>query len=130
MSVLPSRPGLFILLGAALCAPSMGCAVSHWSLSSDSGSRAPWLNMEFLPSRKKAAVNYQRSISQQHAPGREQPVVRTATEPVHKEKRLAHWLMPQTERAPLPLPRTDLGPDGQSVGLHEDADSHPDWWDF
>jgi hypothetical protein len=109
-----------------------GCAMGRSSLSIDSNSRAPWLGLEFLPSKKEAPPNYSRSVKQQKSRGKDQVAITPATQSPKKERSLPNWLKPGSEKTPLPLPRTDVVPTAdESAGASEAADqAHPDWWDF
>ncbi len=103
-----------------------GCAMGRSSVSMDSNSPSPWMNLEFLPSRKKADVkNYHRSIAEQRPDGESAAEITPAVTEKKKESRLASWLLPGSERTPLPLPRSDIQ-NPQTAA----SEARPDWWGF
>lgn len=120
--------GLSVGLATVLTGGIGGCALGRSNVSIDSNSRAPWMNLEFLPSRKKAdPSNYHRSVAENRSATPSAPTaeVTTAAPPAKKETRLANWLTPGGERTPLPLPRSDIAGDaGNSTA------STPAWWGF
>ncbi len=121
---------VLLVLGALLLP---GCAMGRSNVSIDSNSRAPWMNLEFLPSRKKPDTStYHRSIAQQKSQSADVATIAPAVATPKKEVRLLNWLTPGSERTPLPLPRTDLELE-DSIGLNagkSTADSTPEWWGF
>ncbi len=114
---------------AALCAvAASGCAMGRHGVSIDSNSRAPWFNLELLPSKKDRGENYNRSVARSKTRDDQAVAISPAVAPPKKENGLSAWLNPKPEKTPLPLPRTDQVPaDAQPT---ETVEAHPDWWDF
>ena len=113
---------------SSLCGLFTGCALGRSNVSMDSNSRAPWMNFELLPSRKKAdPANYHRSIAEQRSDAKSEASIEPALATTKTELRLPGWLTPGADRTPLPLPRSDA--EGMPSEVRE-ASGHPDWYDF
>lgn len=118
---------LTLCLGGALCLS--GCALGRGNVSIDSNSRAPWMNLELMPSKKKEKpANYHRSVAERQTDGASEVEIQTAMATPRRELRLPQWMTPSSERTPLPLPRTDVDVDLSKPG--SETQEHPDWYDF
>lgn len=128
------RRGVWLLSVAAML--QSGCALGRSNVSIDSNSRAPWMNLELLPSRKKKDTSsYHRSVNQRSGSSTEDAVeIEPAVAAPKKEVRLLNWLTPSSEKTPLPLPRTDveLSATGAAASTTKSTipTETPDWWDF
>lgn len=106
-----------------------GCTLGRSNVSIDSNSRAPWMNLELMPSRKKEKpANYHRSVAEQRGDGAKPVEVQEAMAAPRRELKLPQWMTPSSERTPLPLPRTDADLDISHPGSI--THGNPEWYDF